>query len=440
MLYINLKLIINQVSIRFLIVDIDEFSGHGSAAKLKELAAQLPSTKVDGTQNAAKRQGASLMNKITVIIIAITMTVLCGCPQSGELKCWLLYTDENGVQNAYPVSNFSGIDAPYGAYLHFEGGRVNVTKSWVDYQVVGRDKPLRLNLVNPNDKAEDGAEKCSAICATHVVVGLVAIAGYTAPAIADAVANTREQWFDIVVPMGPAVETATLKVVTTDGDQFIAVLYGEAYDYKPPADDTYRLTVKVQGKGSVVIDGVNQEVTTSAVFDVDADTDVYFTAKPASGWRFEKWLVNGSSEGTTPNIEAKVTMKSDVELIAVFVAESAPPNPSTPIVGTLSWNGSQLTASFTGVTSSVFGFEIYQISGSAPWVEREVWNVSNGVASGTVTKFRYNLNKTFRFENVTTAAAGDGYVDPAKVSWTGSYIPTRITDVNGNVAWQITFP
>lgn len=461
---------------------------------------------------------------ITAIAIA---TALCGCPQSGNLACWLWNTDaDTGVQTAYPVGNFSGIDAPNGAYFHFDGGKVDTGKSWVDYQVTGRAEPVRLNLVT-TEKAEDGSEKCLS-CTGHVVVGLIAIAGHTVPAIVDAVANAKEEWFDIVVPMGAVVETATLKVTTTGGDQFVVVLYGEASGITPPAENDYRLTVKVQGQGVVEVEALDEngvpysvaEVSTSKVFDVDADSDVYFTAKPASGWRFEKWLVNGSSEGTTSNTEAMVTMEGDTELIAVFVEMSAPVDttapvitlngsnpvnltvgatwtdpgatatdavdgvcvvsssgsvntgvagtytitynaadrsgnqasatrtvvvstgttPTTPIVGTLSWNGNQLTASFTGATSSVFGFEIYQLAGSAPWVEREVWNVSGGIASGTVTKFRHGLNKTFRFENVTTATAGDGYVDPAKVSWSGSFVPTRVADAHGNVAWQITIP
>jgi len=457
---------------------------------------------------------------LIILMIVIATAVLCGCPQDKQLKCWLWNTDPNGIQTAVPISNFSEIEAPYGAYLHFEGGRIDPENSWVDYKINGRSESIRINLItnNPNNSK----------CAADVMVGLIAIAGYTIPAI---IANdAQKQWFDIVVPMGPIVETSILKIKTIEGDNFVVLLYGEASDdiNNPPADDAYRLILKLQGQGQVEVKRLDENgvpysvgsVTTSAVFDVEAGTNVYFTAYPYNGWRFEKWLVNGKTG--TSNPEAKVTMESDVELIAVFVPESAPvdttppvitilganpvqlnvgstwtdpgataidavdgvcmvtvtgtvntaiagvyqityfatdrsgnqasvtrtvvvvpenpPNPSTPIVGALSWNGSQLTASFTGVTSSsVFGFEIYHISGSAPWVEREVWNVSNGTTSGVVTKFRSSLNKTFRFENVTTASSG-GYVDPSKVSWIGSYIPTRIADANGNVAWQITFP
>ena len=276
---------------------------------------------------------------IVALMATVMATTLCGCPQSGQLQCWLWSTDaDTGVQTAYPVGNFSGIDAPYGAYLHFDGGRVDTAKSWVDYQITGRAEPVRLNLVT-TEKAEDGAEKCLS-CTGHLVVGLVAIAGHTVPAIVDAVANAREQWFDIVVPMGPVVETATLQVTTETGDQFVIVLFGEADGYTPPAENDYRLTVKVQGQGVVEVEALDKngvpysvaEVSTSKIFDVDADSDVYFTAKPASGWRFEKWLVNGSSEGTTSNTEAMVTMEGNVELIAVFVEESAPADKTAPVI------------------------------------------------------------------------------------------------------------
>lgn len=286
---------------------------------------------------------------MTALVAVAMATALCGCPNNaGNLTCWLWNTDETGVQTATPVGNFSGIDAPAGGpYFHFEGGKADASESWVDYQVVGRDEPVRLNLINPNnDKSEDGVEKCST-CTAHVVVGLVAIMGYTVPAIVDAVESASEQWFDVVVPMGPVVETATLQVTTTRGDQFVIVMYGEASGITPPAEDDYRLTVKVQGQGSVAIDGVDDEVTSSAVFDVNANTDVYFTAQPDNGWRFEKWLVNGSSEGTTPNAEAMVTMESDVEVIAVFVEESAPADTIAPVITLNGSNPVNLTVGAT---------------------------------------------------------------------------------------------
>ena len=291
------------------------------------------------------------------------IATLCGCPQSGQIQCWLWNTDsETGVQTAYPVENFNGIDAPYGAYLHFEGGKIDAGKSWVDYQMVGRDDPVRLNLINPNNKnkkSEYGVEKCST-CTANVVVGLVAIAGYTVPAIVDAVESAREQWFDVVVPMGPVVETATLQVTTKTGEQFVVVLFGEAYDITPPAENAFRLTVKVQGEGVVEVEALDEngvpysvaEVSTSKVFNADANSDVYFTAKPAtSGWRFEKWLVTGDSgetwHGDWRKPEAMVTMESDVEVIAVFVEISAPVDTTAPVITLNGSNPIQLTVGQT---------------------------------------------------------------------------------------------
>lgn len=463
---------------------------------------------------------------ITAIAIA---TALCGCPSLG-LKCDLITFDSAlGTQTATPLYSEPGNKYPgeQGVYLRFTGDEI--TGGYVKFILAnGKDESIPLVNADPDKAAESDLanEKCLE-CVPAALAGAHVVAGVVVPTILGVMHHEANQPVvtDVAVPVGNYVKEYIVHANTKYGEWFVA-FSGPADGYEPPAEDAYRLTVKVQGEGSVAIDGVDEEVTSSAVFDVNADTDVYFTAQPDSGWRLEKWLVTGDGGGTWhddwTDAEAMVTMDSDVEVIAVFVEESAPadttppvitlngsnpmqltvgqaftdpgatamdadgacnvsvsgtvntgvagtytitysaadrsgnqasatrtvvvsaatnpPNPSTPIVGTLSWNGSQLTASFTGATSSVFGFEIYQLAGSAPWVEREVWNVSSGVASGTVTKFRYSLNKTLRFENVTTATAGDGYVDPAKVSWSGSLTPTRVADANGNVAWQITLP
>ncbi|MEK7167619.1 MAG: hypothetical protein AAB791_01300, partial [Patescibacteria group bacterium] len=72
-------------------------------------------------------------------------------------------------------------------------------------------------------------------------------------------------------------------------------------------------------------------------------------------------------------------------------------------------------------------------------IERETFAVTNGTASGTLTKFRSSLNKTLRFELVTNATIGnDGYVNPATVSFNGGLVATRVADANGNVAFQVT--
>lgn len=454
---------------------------------------------------------------VTAIAIA---TALCGCNSIG-LSCDLIQFDPNlGTETATPLNNAPGNKHPgkQGVYLRFTGDEI--TGGYVNF-LLANGKDETIPLVSP-DEAKGMAAKCQGCAPNSVPDSLgnaAAVAGFFVPVIIAGAHHANQPIVtNFAVPVGNYVTEYTVHATTKFGD-WLAIFSGPADGYEPPAEDTYLLTVRVQGRGAIAIDGVDQEVTTFEVFEVDADSDVYFTAYPDNGWRFERWLVNNSSEGTTTDPSAMLTAEDDTTLTGVFVEVSAPvdttkpvitlngsnpmsltvgtpyvepgasahdavsgvcvvvisgtvntavagtytitytatdasgntetatrtvtvrnaDNPSTPIVGTLSWNGSQLTASFTGVTSSVFGFEIYQLAGSAPWVEREVWNVSSGVASGTVTKFRYGLNKTLRFENVTTAA-GDGYVDPAKVSWSGSLIPTRVADANGNVAWQVTIP
>lgn len=456
---------------------------------------------------------------ITAIAIA---TALCGCPNNaGNLICERLIFDPATGQvyetQIIPFNDYN--DGPFGVYLRFTGeAKGDTIKSGsVTYTLTsGKDETIPLTITD-GEKSLEG-EKCMG-CVPAVLAGAAPIAGFVIPVIINFSDDKEPPVSDVIVQVGANTKEYTVRVKLESGAEWFTTFSGPANGYQPPAEDNYRLTVKVQGEGSVAIDGVDDEVTTSAVFDVDAGSEVYFTAQPDSGWRFEKWLVNGATG--TNNPQAMVTMESDVDLIAVFVEVSAPvdttaptitvlgenpvnltvgatwtdpgataidavdgvcnvsvsgtvntgvagtytltysaadrsgnqatatrtvvvsanpPNPSTPIVGTLSWNGSQLTASFTGVTSSVFGFEIYQLAGSAPWVEREVFTTdANHNAAGRVAKFRYSLNKTLRFENVTTAA-GDGYVDPAKVSWSGSLIPTRVADANGNVAWQVTVP
>lgn len=154
-----------------------------------------------------------------------------------------------------------------------------------------------------------------------------------------------------------------------------------------------------------------------------------FTAIPSSGSRFVRW--EGGLSGTAN--PQTITVNEAITITAVFEQNTTPQGSINCVLG---WNGSQLTAYFTGASSTVIGFEIYQLAGSAPWVERETWNVINESASGVVTKFRSNLNRKFRFEVVTSATA-DGYVDPTKVTFVGGLTASRVTDSNGT-AWQVS--
>ncbi len=153
--------------------------------------------------------------------------------------------------------------------------------------------------------------------------------------------------------------------------------------------NNYVLTTSTQGQGTVTGAGTYA-----------AGTVVTVSATPATGWMFDHWTVNGTTASNNPGT---VTMNSDVTLVAIFTTDA---NPGGLIQINLNWNGGILNLSATSANPGSIGLELYHQSGGTPWIERQVFTVTSGNASGVVSKFRPNI---LRFGVVSNASSG-GYI------------------------------
>lgn len=360
----------------------------------------------------------------SIMLVAVT-GILAGCPtETTNLVVSLVWQDDGGRQFTEEARPFDIVDAPDGAVTHFDGGRFQ--SGSVKYKLSGFPDVIKQNLV-VNDAKMSTLDH-------HLAGALIAVAGYVIPTVlcGDGYASNE---FEVVIPMGQAVETAVLEVQTSVG-QFVLTLRGAAYGGHSGEGEGegqiehYALTTSVSPAGAGTVTGAGT---------YDAGETVSVTATANSGYTFDHWTVNGSMGITNP--AAQVTMNSDADVVAVFKATGTV-TPVTGVAVVISWSGSNLNFAATGATpNGKIGLEMYFVDEYIklpPFQARDVFTVNaSGCASGTLSGFRTDA-KILRFSVVTTETSG-GYVPHESVAATynGSAIPI-VDDGFGHKALHVT--
>lgn len=216
--------------------------------------------------------------------------------------------------------------------------------------------------------------------------------------------------------------------------------------------ETYTLATSVQGQGTIS--------PVSGIYD--AGEVVQVAATPASGWHFYHWTVNGEMGISDP--QAQITMDSDVQLVAVFVKNTAtegenvaegedPIDTRGKVVVNLTASGGTVTFTATapdgysygtfggvGTTADIgsIGLNLfYLIPRGGAWSARETFPFSGTwPVTGVMTKLS---GSTLRFEVVANASGCWGDPEKLVVKLNGTLVP-RVADEAGNVAYQVVLP
>lgn len=193
--------------------------------------------------------------------------------------------------------------------------------------------------------------------------------------------------------------------------------------------------------------GLNVAIGTQVTFHVEAtggglhyqwlNNDVPITANPAS---------TGVNTNTLTILSAGTVNNGWYSCVVSNSRGSVESNPAQLTVGTanpggtinidLAWNKSAnvLAFSATNANAGVIGLELYHQTGGSPWIERQVFTVTNGSANGTVNKFRPNM---LRFGVVSNANAGDYLPFSAlSVRINGTAVPL-VDNGGNNYAYQV---
>ena len=403
------------------------------------------------------------MKNLTAVLVVLMVAGLAGCPSaptptpSGELRAWSVWT-ENGREFSREVFNLEEVSVVAGdnaANFDFAGG--SFASGDISYKLAGVNEMTHIAVYPDGDEAKlsiigahpygfwyggawypDGywcCRDCSdvwyhGLCPYHGCNhGVVFYGDYTSDLwltlIASAIDTfptvqppcTENGEFSITVPMGPTVETAVLTVKTAEKKPFVIVVRGQGENPQP---SRFSLSTSVQGSGTI----------TPVSGSYAAGTSVPIAASPASGWRFDHWLVNGVAG--SGNAAAEVVMNSDISVVAVFLQNSTPPpvsvagvefvvtgstatmriNPGTANLRAITANDSAqyLPANATFADIDQIGVEIVRIP--APyWYIREA-------GSATVTANAWST--TITLDGVGTDSAGVAKTLPLAY-WTGGY-------------------
>lgn len=250
------------------------------------------------------------MKKVLSYLAICVVVFTVGCPASNpHLRASLHTEDGYGNLTVTDLPQISEVDAPDGALVTYEnGGGFGSAEATIYLDNV--PNPIVQPVTRTTKEAVIGEQKSSDIIIAAALFGI-----YASTCVVREDANS----FDIAVPCGDNLVTLVLKVIGEDGSYVITTFRGRAYHTTPQPSVGYHLSTMVSPVGSGGI-SVDPNLTS-----YDAGTTVNLTASANNGWVFDHWTVN-SVESVNRDVQAQVTMNSDVMVVAVFVQNPIPVN------------------------------------------------------------------------------------------------------------------
>ncbi|MFO7978510.1 MAG: S8 family serine peptidase [Bacteroidales bacterium] len=216
---------------------------------------------------------------------------------------------------------------------------------------------------------------------------------------ANLTATAASGWsFDKWIINGQSHTTPDLSVAVNGDLEAIAVFKEKA---------TYTITIEKQGQGAT------SPASGSHVYE--GGSQVVFTATAASGWSFDKWIINGQSYS---NKSLSVTVNADIQATAVFTEdvvtytltlEQQGQGATSPAAGTHTFaDNTQLTLEATEVSGWSFSrWEINDISYDSPSLDIAIISHMRVVAVFTEDPAEFSLLLDFTGQGTINPGAGE---------------------------------